>query len=139
MSVDVVNHFAFVVVANRLPVDFEERPRGGTAWERSPGGLVTALEPVLRSHGGVWVGWPGVVDTALEPFAHDFGAAGVDHQALAEQLQRNGAESFDKSWHSLLDSIASKQEKLVGGASESQQEPPRRDTVQMKHDDHREV
>ncbi len=30
----------FVVVANRLPVDLEERPDGSTAWRRSPGGLV---------------------------------------------------------------------------------------------------
>ncbi len=29
------------------------------AWRTSPGGLVTALEPVLREQHGVWVGWPG--------------------------------------------------------------------------------
>ncbi|MDQ3480755.1 MAG: trehalose-6-phosphate synthase [Actinomycetota bacterium] len=46
---------SFVVVANRLPVD-----RGDdNAWRTSPGGLVTALEPVLRQHEGVWIGWPG--------------------------------------------------------------------------------
>lgn len=38
----------------------------------------------------------------------DFATAGVDHQDLAEQLQRDGAQSFDKSWHNLLESIASK-------------------------------
>lgn len=42
----------------------------------------------------------------------DFATAGVDHHALATQLQRDGAQSFDKSWHSLLDSIASKYEHL---------------------------
>ena len=42
----------------------------------------------------------------------EFATAGVDHQALAEQLQRDGAESFKKSWHSLLASIASKHEQL---------------------------
>jgi len=42
----------------------------------------------------------------------DFATAGVDHHALAKQLQRDGAQSFDKSWHSLLDSIASKHEQL---------------------------
>src|SRR5271166_5140658 len=52
----------FVVVANRLPVDLERLPDGTTAWKRSPGGLVTALEPLLRRQRGAWVGWPGVVD-----------------------------------------------------------------------------
>lgn len=51
----------FVVVANRLPVDRELLPDGSTAWKRSPGGLVTALEPLLRRRRGAWVGWPGVV------------------------------------------------------------------------------
>ncbi|BCZ22652.1 trehalose-6-phosphate synthase [Mycobacterium senriense] len=52
----------FVVVANRLPVDQERLPDGTTAWKRSPGGLVTALEPLLRRQRGAWVGWPGTVD-----------------------------------------------------------------------------
>ncbi|HTY30529.1 trehalose-6-phosphate synthase [Mycobacterium sp.] len=52
----------FVVVANRLPVDLERLPDGTTAWKRSPGGLVTALEPLLRRRRGAWVGWPGVAD-----------------------------------------------------------------------------
>ena len=49
----------FVVVANRLPVDLEKLPDGTQRWKRSPGGLVTALEPMLRSREGAWVGWPG--------------------------------------------------------------------------------
>ena len=50
----------FVVVANRLPVDLEPLPDGTTTWKRSPGGLVTALEPLLRRRRGAWVGWPGL-------------------------------------------------------------------------------
>src|ERR1700761_2719044 len=65
----------FVVVANRLPVDLERLPDGTTSWKRSPGGLVTALEPLLRRRRGAWVGWPGVVDDAVdvadEPIALD--------------------------------------------------------------------
>ena len=53
----------FVVVANRLPVDLVRLPDGSTSWKRSPGGLVTALEPLLRRNRGVWVGWPGVPDS----------------------------------------------------------------------------
>ncbi len=52
----------FVVVANRLPVDQERLPDGTVAWKRSPGGLVTALEPLLRRRRGAWVGWAGLDD-----------------------------------------------------------------------------
>jgi trehalose 6-phosphate synthase len=57
----------FVVVANRLPIDMERLPDGTTTWKRSPGGLVTALEPLLRRRRGAWVGWPGIVDADEEP------------------------------------------------------------------------
>ncbi|MFP5072649.1 trehalose-6-phosphate synthase [Pseudonocardia nantongensis] len=60
-----------VVVANRLPVDLERHPDGSTGWKRSPGGLVTALEPTLRAREGAWVGWPGVPDVDVDPFSED--------------------------------------------------------------------
>ncbi|MGH3586909.1 MAG: alpha,alpha-trehalose-phosphate synthase (UDP-forming) [Pseudonocardia sp.] len=61
----------FVVVANRLPVDLEKLPDGSERWKRSPGGLVTALEPMLRSREGAWVGWPGLADADVEPLVED--------------------------------------------------------------------
>src|SRR6266576_1628125 len=61
----------FVVVANRLPIDMERLPDGGTAWKRSPGGLVTALEPLLRRRRGAWIGWPGIPDADDDPIAQD--------------------------------------------------------------------
>ncbi|MHA6621689.1 alpha,alpha-trehalose-phosphate synthase (UDP-forming) [Pseudonocardia sp. DLS-67] len=61
----------FVVVANRLPVDLEKLPDGSRRWKRSPGGLVTALEPMLRSREGAWVGWPGLPDADVEPLVED--------------------------------------------------------------------
>jgi trehalose 6-phosphate synthase/phosphatase len=48
-----------VVVSNRLPVTVHRGARGLES-RRSPGGLVSALEPVLQRHGGTWVGWPGI-------------------------------------------------------------------------------
>jgi trehalose 6-phosphate synthase len=60
----------FVVVANRLPVDRLEGPDGTNEWRRSPGGLVTALAPVMRSNDGAWIGWVGAADDAPEPFVH---------------------------------------------------------------------
>ena len=56
----------FVAVANRLPIDLERLPDGSTSWKRSPGGLVTALEPLLRRRHGAWIGWPGVVDDDVD-------------------------------------------------------------------------
>ncbi len=58
----------FVVVANRLPVDLERLEDGTERWRHSPGGLVTALEPFLRSRHGAWVGWPGVADADVSAF-----------------------------------------------------------------------
>ena len=43
-----------VAVANRLPVQ-----QGDDGWELSPGGLVTALRPVMATRPGAWVGWDG--------------------------------------------------------------------------------
>lgn len=61
----------FVVIANRLPVDRDVLADGTVAWRKSPGGLVTALEPVMKSQGGAWIGWHGAPDETLEPFDDD--------------------------------------------------------------------
>lgn len=50
----------FVVVANRLPFEAHHGADGDTTWVRSPGGLVSALEPILHEHDCVWVGWSGL-------------------------------------------------------------------------------
>jgi len=60
-----------VIVANRLPVDRVNNADGSTGWRVSPGGLVTALEPIMRANEGLWVGWPGGTDSDLKPFEHD--------------------------------------------------------------------
>ncbi len=59
-----------VVVANRLPVDRAVEEDGSATWRSSPGGLVTALEPLMRGDGGVWVGWHGGADETFDPFEH---------------------------------------------------------------------
>lgn len=63
--------YDMIVVSNRLPVDYEQGPDGETRWKSSPGGLVTALEPVMRDADGAWIGWTGVADREFEPFEHD--------------------------------------------------------------------
>ncbi len=63
---------SFVVVANRLPVDATRTPDGQVSWKRSPGGLVTALHPIMQAEGGTWIGWPGSTDEMVpEPFELD--------------------------------------------------------------------
>jgi trehalose 6-phosphate synthase len=47
-----------VVVSNRLPVT-RARRGGSDDWDLSPGGLVSALTPVLQKRASTWVGWPG--------------------------------------------------------------------------------
>jgi alpha,alpha-trehalose-phosphate synthase [UDP-forming] len=59
--------FDFVVVANRLPVDRVELTDGSFEYRPSPGGLVTALRPVMRSVDGAWVGWSGSPGVAERP------------------------------------------------------------------------
>ncbi len=60
----------FAVVANRLPVDRVVTDHG-VDWRTSPGGLVTALEPVMRQRGGAWIGWHGAPDETIESFEHE--------------------------------------------------------------------
>ncbi|MGO4382610.1 trehalose-6-phosphate synthase [Specibacter sp. RAF43] len=59
-----------MVVSNRLPVDRIVAEDGDVGWRRSPGGLVTALAPVMATREGAWVGWHGAPDECLEPFHH---------------------------------------------------------------------
>ncbi|MGS0686068.1 bifunctional alpha,alpha-trehalose-phosphate synthase (UDP-forming)/trehalose-phosphatase [Nakamurella sp. GG22] len=60
-----------VVVANRLPFDMEKMPDGSTKARQAPGGLVTALAPILSRRHGAWIGWPGTADVTLEPTTTD--------------------------------------------------------------------
>ena len=57
-----------VVVANRLPI---HRVSADAPWETSPGGLVSALLPILREHRGVWIGWAGTAVDVPAPFLHE--------------------------------------------------------------------
>ena len=69
---DAQRQHELVVVANRLPMDSRTLPDGATEWVTSPGGLVTAMESVMRTvDSGAWVGWGGTAGEAPEPFEAD--------------------------------------------------------------------
>jgi trehalose 6-phosphate synthase/phosphatase len=53
-----------IVVSNRLPIAIFKN--NSNEWEVRPGtgGLVTALEPIIRKTNGVWIGWPGYSEDA---------------------------------------------------------------------------
>jgi trehalose 6-phosphate synthase len=57
---------SFVVVANRLPIDATVEDDGSVTWTEAPGGLVTALAPVLQGREAVWIGWSGVAQDSRE-------------------------------------------------------------------------
>jgi trehalose 6-phosphate synthase len=78
----------FVVVANRLPVDRVTRADGSEGWARSPGGLVSALSPVMRRNEGAWVGWVGSPDEAPRQFPPD------EMQLVAVPLSQQEIEDY---------------------------------------------
>ncbi len=51
-----------VVVANRLPITVR-RTAGQWHADRSSGGLVAALAPIMERAQGLWIGWPGDAPT----------------------------------------------------------------------------
>lgn len=77
-----------VIVANRLPVDRVTGKDGKTTWRRSPGGLVSAIEPVMRAHDGVWMGWPGGTEQRLRPFKDD-GLSLVPMSMTGEEVEEH--------------------------------------------------
>ncbi|CAN5813672.1 trehalose-6-phosphate synthase [soil metagenome] len=91
--------FDFVVAANRLPVDQAVGADGSVEWRTSPGGLVTAMESVMRGRQGAWVGWAGEPGEAPEPFDNDEGLR-LHPVALGAEEVREYYEGFsnDTLW-----------------------------------------
>ena len=98
--------YSFIVVSNRLPVDRVLDDAGDSHWAHSPGGLVTALEPVMRAAEGAWVGWVGQADAQFAPFDND-GIRIVPVPLTADEVE-NFYEGFsnDTLWPLYHDVIA---------------------------------
>jgi trehalose 6-phosphate synthase len=95
-----------VVVANRLPVDRVVDDEGNATWRRSPGGLVSALMPVMKANQGAWLGWPGGADEDLEPFEE--GGIQLVPIAMSQAEIENFYEGFsnDTLWPLYHDLVA---------------------------------
>ena len=102
----VAGEYSFIVVSNRLPVDRVIDAEGNASWAGSPGGLVTALEPVMRKNEGAWIGWGGQPDLEFDPFDND-GIRVVPVPLSAEDIE-NYYEGFsnDTLWPLYHDVIA---------------------------------
>jgi len=77
-----------IVVSNRLPVSFRHE-KGVLKVEPSSGGLVSALVPILREHGGTWVGSPGIAG---------LGEEGGSNQPEEAEVERLLSESHDNAY-----------------------------------------
>ena len=94
------------VVSNRLPAIVKQGENGPTIQSGS-GGLVTALDPVLRDRGGAWIGWLGI--PAAEPETE-----ALFEDLLARRAARSGyalkpvsllSEEIDKYYYGFANEI----------------------------------
>jgi trehalose 6-phosphate synthase/phosphatase len=78
-----------VLVSHRAPVEVEMD--GGTRqYRRTIGGLATALDDALRTHGGVWIAWAGLeTPDVLKP-----AATGLGYPIRCARLTADELENF---------------------------------------------
>ncbi|RKN19189.1 trehalose-6-phosphate synthase [Micromonospora musae] len=90
-----MRHSSLVVVANRLPIDDSIAPDGACEWRRTPGGLVSALHPLLRHTPATWVGWAG--GTGPAPTLPDVDGVHMRAVPLTAEDLRDHYEGFANS------------------------------------------
>ena len=59
MSREEIDDSRLVIVSNRLPVVIEKSKNKKYKFKPANGGLVTAMEPILKKQEGLWIGWAG--------------------------------------------------------------------------------
>jgi alpha,alpha-trehalose-phosphate synthase [UDP-forming] len=91
-----------VVVSNRLPITFKED--GAHRWQiqPSPGGLVTALAPVLSHRRGLWIGWAGAPKHADISKQMAIASKGIGYTLRAVTLTE---EEVDQYYHGFSNEI----------------------------------
>jgi trehalose 6-phosphate synthase len=84
-----------LIASNRLPILLRRSAERGWHSEHASGGLVTALEPVLRQRGGTWVGWPGTVEGEVEGLAEVLARETVAEPYHLEPVELSEAERVE--------------------------------------------
>ncbi len=100
-----VQRFDLVVAANRLPVDRVVNDRGENTWQRSPGGLVTAMESVMRGRDAAWVGWAGEPGPAPEPFSDEgifLKPVSLSHDEIEEYYEGFSNDTLWPIYHDVI-------------------------------------
>ncbi|NOQ67307.1 MAG: hypothetical protein GQ556_08865 [Desulfobacterales bacterium] len=81
-----------IVVSNRLPIVIDKE---NDQWRIQPGsgGLVTALNPILKKNKGLWIGWAGAGEEAptqelLNQFGSEHGYKLVGVPLSRQEIER---------------------------------------------------
>jgi len=90
-----------IVVSNRLPISIE-REAGEYQVTASSGGLVTALDSVLRKYSGVWIGYAG--EETDDQVLRLIGLASLDHPYRMEPVALS-AEEISKFYFGFCNEI----------------------------------
>ncbi len=97
--------FDLVIAANRLPVDRALADDGSVTYRRSPGGLVTAMDAVMRGRAGAWAGWAGDPGPAPDPFTdqgmHLF-PVGLSAREVAEYYEGFSNDTLWPIYHDVI-------------------------------------
>ncbi len=97
--------FDLVVAANRLPVGLVVDDSGEGTWRRSPGGQVSAMEPVMADRHAAWVGWSGQPGPAPEPFLQDdiyLYPVGLTSAEIEEYYEGFSSETLWPIYHDVI-------------------------------------
>lgn len=81
-----------LVVSNRLP-DLRSFDGDADERKRNVGGLISALEPALRSRRGMWLGWSGRTVSSAEPVS-----TGVSDEGDGNGVQLAWVD-YDEAWY----------------------------------------
>ena len=82
-----------IVVSNRLPFALDSSAED--LWTVTPaaGGLVSAIEPVLRERGGTWIGWPGIAGE-IPPGPFEEATRNAGYAVVAVSLSKAERDEF---------------------------------------------
>ncbi|MDH4158433.1 MAG: trehalose-6-phosphate synthase [candidate division Zixibacteria bacterium] len=82
-----------LIVSNRLPIVVSQK-EGNWQLHHGTGGLVTALEPLMKVNHGLWVGWPGCGEKVpVVPLFKNYNS-NLDYELLPVRLTDDEVEQY---------------------------------------------